>query len=73
MPQPARLARRLSVEQVEEGLVLAPKFDRDGLIPVVTTEHRTDPALAGSRKAGVRAIKRNKRNKRNKRSRSRSS
>lgn len=38
MPQRARLARRLSVEQVEEGLVLAPKFDRDGLIPVVTTD-----------------------------------
>lgn len=38
MPQRARLAKRLSVEQVEEGLVLAPKFDRDGLIPVVTTD-----------------------------------
>lgn len=38
MPQRARLARRLSVEQVEEGLGLAPKFDRDGLIPVVTTD-----------------------------------
>lgn len=38
MTQRARLARRLSVEQVEEGLVLAPKFDRDGLIPVVTTD-----------------------------------
>lgn len=38
MPQRARLATRQSVEQVEEGLVLAPKFDRDGLIPVVTTD-----------------------------------
>lgn len=38
MPQRARLATRLSVEQVEEGLTLAPKFDRDGLIPVVTTD-----------------------------------
>ena len=27
-----------SVEQVEEGNVLAPKFDEDGLIPVVTTD-----------------------------------
>lgn len=31
-------AARTSVEQVEEGHVLAPKFDRDGLIPVVTTD-----------------------------------
>lgn len=38
MPQRARLATRQSVEQVEEGLVLAPKFDRGGLIPVVTTD-----------------------------------
>lgn len=38
MPQRVRLAKRLSVEQVEEGLVLAPKFDRAGLIPVVTTD-----------------------------------
>jgi phosphoribosyl-AMP cyclohydrolase len=29
---------RTSVEQVESGLLLAPKFDRDGLIPVVTTD-----------------------------------
>lgn len=38
MPKHARLSRRLSVEQVEEGLDLAPKFDRNGLIPVVTTD-----------------------------------
>jgi phosphoribosyl-AMP cyclohydrolase len=38
MPQHARLSSRLSVQQVEEGLALAPKFDRDGLIPVVTTD-----------------------------------
>ena len=31
-------APRESVEQVEEGNVLAPKFDEDGLIPVVTTD-----------------------------------
>ena len=30
--------RRISVEQVEEGDELAPKFDEDGLIPVVTTD-----------------------------------
>ena len=29
---------RQSVEQVEEGVELAPKFDADGLIPVVTTD-----------------------------------
>lgn len=31
-------AERASVEQVEEGDRLAPKFDADGLIPVVTTD-----------------------------------
>lgn len=30
--------RRISVEQVEEGHTLAPRFDQDGLIPVVTTD-----------------------------------
>ncbi len=33
-----RLSQRLSVEQVEEGLELAPRFDCNGLIPVVTTD-----------------------------------
>ena len=31
-------AARTSVEQVEEGAELAPKFDADGLIPAVTTD-----------------------------------
>lgn len=31
-------APRVSVEQVEEGAELAPRFDADGLIPVVTTD-----------------------------------
>ena len=31
-------AERNSVEEVEEGRVLAPKFDANGLIPVVTTD-----------------------------------
>lgn len=31
-------AERENVEQVEEGNDLAPKFDKDGLIPVVTTD-----------------------------------
>ncbi len=29
---------RVSVEQVEEGDVLAPKFDADGLLPVIVTD-----------------------------------
>ena len=31
-------AQRISIEQVEEGRELAPKFDADGLMPVVTTD-----------------------------------
>ena len=38
-------SQRRSVEQVEEGTVLAPKFDADGLIPVVTTDHGTGEVL----------------------------
>ncbi|MBY0586358.1 phosphoribosyl-AMP cyclohydrolase [bacterium] len=36
---------RQSVEQVEEGSELAPKFDADGLIPVVTTDHESGELL----------------------------
>ncbi|PZA11756.1 phosphoribosyl-AMP cyclohydrolase [Rhodopseudomonas palustris] len=38
-------APRLSVEQVEEGCVLAPKFGSDGLIPVVTTDAASGEVL----------------------------
>ena len=38
-------ARRLTVEQVEEGDELAPKFDADGLLPVVTTSAKTGEVL----------------------------
>ncbi len=31
-------AARESVEQVEEGFALAPRFDADGLIPCITTD-----------------------------------
>ena len=31
-------AARMSVEQVEEGFALAPKFDTDGLIPCITSD-----------------------------------
>jgi phosphoribosyl-AMP cyclohydrolase len=34
----AVFGRRISVEDVEEGHILAPRFDEHGLIPVVTTD-----------------------------------
>lgn len=37
--------RRVSVEQVEEGHELAPKFDDRGLIPCVTTDHASGEVL----------------------------
>ncbi|NEZ57067.1 phosphoribosyl-AMP cyclohydrolase [Leptolyngbyaceae cyanobacterium CCMR0082] len=36
---------RTSVEAVEEGMLLAPKFDAHGLIPVVTTDADTGEVL----------------------------
>jgi phosphoribosyl-AMP cyclohydrolase len=36
---------RRSVEEVEEGRLLAPKFDPDGLIPVVTTDWASGEVL----------------------------
>lgn len=44
MSQP-EFAKRVSVEQVEEGNELAPKFDSDGLLPVVTTDASTGDVL----------------------------
>ena len=41
----ARFAARATVEQVEEGLALAPKFDADGLIPCITTDACTGEVL----------------------------
>ncbi len=38
-------ADRVSVEQVEEGNELAPKFDENGLIPVVTTDFESGEVL----------------------------
>ena len=38
-------SKRTSIEQVEEGLELAPKFDSSGLIPVVTTDIDTGELL----------------------------
>jgi len=38
-------APRLSVEQVEEGVLLAPKFDANGYVPVVTTDAASGEVL----------------------------
>ena len=38
-------ANRSSIEQVEEGNFLAPKFDRDGIIPVIVTETSSGDVL----------------------------
>ncbi len=40
-----RFAPRISVEQVEESAALAPKFDENGLIPVVTTDATSGEVL----------------------------
>ena len=37
--------KRKSIEQVEESTDLAPKFDKDGLIPVVTTDFDSGEVL----------------------------
>ena len=41
----AAFAARTTVEQVEEGLALAPKFDADGLILCITTDASTGEVL----------------------------
>jgi len=41
----SQFAARTSVEEVEEGMLLAPKFDAYGLIPVVTTNAATGEVL----------------------------
>lgn len=37
--------KRISIEQVEEAHDLAPKFDQNGLMPVVTTDYRSGELL----------------------------
>ena len=37
--------KRISIKQVEESTELAPKFDQDGLIPVVTTDFNSGEVL----------------------------
>ncbi len=41
----SRFAKRLTVEQVEEGRDLAPKFDEHGLMPAITTDAETGDVL----------------------------
>ncbi|MDX8495311.1 phosphoribosyl-AMP cyclohydrolase [Mesorhizobium sp. VK22B] len=43
--RPAQFGLRLSVEAVEEGALLAPKFNAEGLIPVVTTDASSGEVL----------------------------
>jgi phosphoribosyl-AMP cyclohydrolase len=43
--QSPRFSPRTSVQQVEEGFELAPRFDQDGLIPVVTTDAASGEVL----------------------------
>ena len=45
MSEPVTFSQRKTVEQVEEGAELAPKFDEHGLIPVVTTDFATGEVL----------------------------
>lgn len=45
MPEYPMFAARVSVEQVEEGNELAPKFDDQGLIPAVTTAAKDGEVL----------------------------
>lgn len=37
--------KRVSVEEVEEGRLLQPKFNEDGLIPVITTNYKDNEVL----------------------------
>jgi len=40
--------KRENIFEVEEGKFLSPKFDKDGLIPVTTTDHKTGEVLMQS-------------------------
>ena len=37
--------KRKNVADIEEGKMLSPKFDKDGLIPVITTDFKTGEVL----------------------------
>ena len=55
--------KRENVAEIEEGNLLSPKFDNDGLIPVITTCHKTKDILMHGYMS-VEALKKNYRNKR---------
>lgn len=40
-----KFGERKSVYEVEEGTILAPKFDHNGLIPVITTSAKNGEVL----------------------------
>lgn len=40
-----KFSKRTSVEQVEEGEILQPKFDKNGLIPVITIDNKDNQVL----------------------------
>ena len=40
-----KFGKRISIEQVEEGNSFMPKFDENGLIPVITVEKGTELIL----------------------------
>ncbi|MBC32731.1 MAG: phosphoribosyl-AMP cyclohydrolase, partial [Gammaproteobacteria bacterium] len=40
-----KFGKRISIEQVEEGNSFTPKFDENGLIPVITVEKSTELIL----------------------------
>ena len=41
----AMFKKRISIFEIEEGNFLSPKFDNKGLIPVVTTDHKSGDVL----------------------------
>jgi phosphoribosyl-AMP cyclohydrolase len=45
MTSESHFAKRQTIEQVEEGNALAPKFDADGLIPCITTAAESGEVL----------------------------
>ena len=55
--------KRISVEQVEESTDLAPKFDENGLIPVVTTDFESGELLMHGY-MNAEALKKNNRSRR---------
>ena len=52
--------KRENVAEIEEGNLLSPKFDNDGLIPVITMCHKTKEILMHGF-MNVEALKKNNR------------